>query len=96
MEPYKIQDQTYKIARKLGVHICLATNPKYKIEVYDNDGIYITQIGARGYGDYFTFLDTEGQVFADKRRRAYLKRHHKELDKVGSRGWLSAVLLWNY
>ena len=96
MEPYKIPEQCYKIARKLGVHICLATNPKYKIEVYDGDGIYITQIGARGYGDYFTFIETKGQVFADKRRQAYLKRHRKELDKVGSRGWLSAVILWNY
>jgi hypothetical protein len=96
MEHYQIPEQVYKIARKLGVHICLATNPKYKIEVYDGDGIYITQLGARGYSDYFTFMNEEGHVVANKRRDAYLKRHRKELAKVGSRGWLSAVLLWNY
>jgi len=96
MEHYKIPDQVFNIAKKLGVHICLATNPKFKIEIYDGDGIYITQVGAKGYKDYFTYLNEDGHVVANKRRQSYLKRHAKELEKVGSRGWLAAVLLWNY
>ena len=92
---YHIDDNAYDMARSLGLHICVASNPKYKIEIYDEDGIYMTQVGARGYSDYWQYLREDGNVIANKRRLAYMKRHHKELVKTGSRGWLVGKILWN-
>jgi hypothetical protein len=91
---YHIDDGAYNIARKMGLHICVATNPKYKIEIYDGDGIYLTQVGARGYKDYWQYLREEGNVVANKRRSAYAKRHHKEMEKKDSRGYLVGKILW--
>jgi hypothetical protein len=67
----------------------------WKPEIYDEDGIYMTQVGARGYKDYWSYLREDGNVIANKRRLAYMKRHHKELVKTGSRGWLVGKILWN-
>jgi hypothetical protein len=92
---YHIDDRAYDVARSLGLHICVATNPKYKIEIYDEDGIYMTSVGARGYKDYWQYLREDGNVIANKRRSAYKKRHHKEMEKTHSRGWLVGKILWN-
>jgi len=93
---YDISPKQYKIAKKLGVHIFPSDKPKYKIDVYDNEGIYYTSIGDISYNDYFSYLKSNGKVFADNRRRLYLIRHSKELLSIGSRGWFSAILLWDY
>jgi len=93
---YKISKKQYQIAKKLGVHIFPSDKPKYKIDIYDNEGLYHTSIGDLSYNDYFSYLKSNGKVFADNRRRLYLIRHKKELLSIGSRGWFSAVLLWDY
>ena len=91
---YKITDHTKKQAKRLGVQVFPSDNPKYKIEIYDKNGLYITSVGARGYGDYPTFLQEKGAEYANKRRELYKKRHEKNRHKVGTRSYYADQLLW--
>ena len=103
---YEIKDRTKKIAEALGVQVFPSDNPKYKVEVYDYHGIFITYVGdGKSKGDYPTYLEMEenGEVpqgYADKRRKAYYARHGKEIEKLGdewegSRSYYSMALLWS-
>lgn len=102
---YEIKDRTKQIAKNLGVQIFASDNPKYKLEVYDYHGNFITYVGASGYGDYPTYLESEarGDVpkgYANKRQRAYWKRHGKEIENLGeewegSRSYYAFMLLWS-
>jgi len=102
---YEIKERTKKIAKKLGVQVFSSDNPKYKLEVYDYHGNFITYCGAANYKDYPTYLEMEakGDVapgYADKRRDAYWTRHGSEIEKLGdewpgSRSYYSFMLLWS-
>jgi hypothetical protein len=99
---YKINSKQLKLANKLGVMIYPADKKsKYKIEIYDSQGLYMFSIGDKHYNDYFLYSEGEKNKelpkgYAKWRRSLYLQRHEKELDKIGSRGWFSAVILWDY
>jgi len=86
---YHITDYTKKKAKEIGVEVRPSQNPKKKLDVY-KDGELVASIGAVGYGDYSTFLQTEGKEYADKRRSLYHKRHTK--DSLGE--YLALWLLW--
>jgi hypothetical protein len=92
---YNITDEQYEIAKDLGVKIFPSDNPKYKIDVYDWNGIYILSCGAKGYLDYFLYKDKFGIEKAMQRRELYFKRHYKNLSKIGTRGYYAGKLLWN-
>jgi len=102
---YEIKERTKQIANNLGVQIFPSDNPKYKIELYDYHGNFITYVGAANYKDYPTYLEMEAkgevpQGYADKRRKAYWKRHGSEIDKLaeeweGSRSYYAFMLLWS-
>ena len=51
-------------------------------------------VGARGYRDYPTLLQTKGPLHANERRRLYRIRHKKDMQKKGSNGYYAANLLW--
>jgi hypothetical protein len=91
---YPISKKQYQIAKKLGVHIFPSDKPKYKIDVYDNEGLYYTSIGDISYNDYFSYLKRDGKVFATNRRRLYDLRTKKGLS-IGSRNWFARRLLWD-
>jgi hypothetical protein len=91
---YVIPPQIHKNARELGVSVYPSDNPKYKIEVYDSDGIFMFRLGASGYSDYNSYIRDKGKEFADKRKKAYESRHKKEIQKTQSRGWFAYKLLW--
>ena len=102
---YEIKDRTKKMAETLGVQVFPSDNKKYKIELYDYHGNFITYVGASNYKDYPTYLEMEkqGEVpqgYADKRREAYWKRHANEIEKLGdewegSRSYYAFALLWS-
>jgi hypothetical protein len=92
---YKIHPKIYKISKKIGVAVFPSDNPKYKLEIYDADtGKFLYYGGANGYGDYFQYLQFSS-AYALERRRLYMIRHQKEIEKTGSRGWVIAKLLWD-
>ena len=92
---YTISKQQYDLAKELGVNIYPSDKKNKKIDIYDADGVYYTSIGDKRYNDYFIYLSTSREL-AEKHKKAYLARHRKELYSIGSRGWFSAILLWDY
>lgn len=90
---YTISRHTRSRARQLGVSVRKSTNPKKKLDVFKN-GKKVASIGARGYGDYPTFLRKYGKSFAEKRRRLYKSRHSRNRSRKGSAGYYADKLLW--
>jgi hypothetical protein len=91
---YTILPYTISRAKRLGVIVQPSKIKGKKIDVFFPDGEYICSVGALGYGDYPTFIETHGQEYADKRRIQYKRRHEKDRNIVGSRGWFADYLLW--
>jgi hypothetical protein len=91
---YNITPYTYKQAKRLELQVFASDNPKYKLEIYDKDGTFLYYGGDSNYNDYPHYIQSHGKEYADKRRLLYHKRHAKEIEKVGSRGWAIANLLW--
>jgi len=74
--PYHITQHTFKKAKELGVEVRPSTVKGKKIDVFD-DGKKVASIGAKGYGDYGTYLK-ENKEYAEERRRLYHIRHTKK------------------
>ena len=91
---YDILPYTYERARELDVVVYPSDNPKYKIEIYDKTGNFMFYGGSPKYSDFPHYIQSHGKEFAEKRREMYHKRHRKEIDKKGSRGWFVSKLLW--
>ena len=91
---YDILPYTYEKAKRIGVQIYPSDNPKYKLEIYDKNGIFITYCGGAGYRDFPTYVEEMGYEYAKERQRLYKIRHQKDRTKVGSRGWFADQLLW--
>jgi len=91
---YRILPYTYKKAKEMNVKIFPSRNPKYKIDVFGSDDIFICSIGAFGYKDFPHFIKEDGIEYALRRRAAYKKRHERDRHEIGSRGWYSDNLLW--
>ena len=90
---YTITPRQYNLAKSIGVKIFPSDKPKYKIDVYDDNGVYLTSVGSSKYNDYFIYLETKGKKYADRRRELYHIRHKKDLES--GRGYLAGVLLWD-
>jgi hypothetical protein len=91
---YSILPYTKTQAKKLKVKVIPSSKQNYKIDVYDLKDNYITSAGAKGYNDYPTYIKEKGQQYANKRRTLYKKRHQKDRNKEGSRGFYADKLLW--
>ena len=90
---YIITAYTREQAKKYGVTVKKSKLKSKKIDVFKN-GEKVASVGALGYGDYPTFTRTKGKEFANKRRKAYKKRHQKDRTKRGTAGWYADKLLW--
>lgn len=88
---YSITPWTQRQARKLGLEVKPSRKQGKKIDVF-REGHLIGSVGAKGYGDYGTYLEEEGKDYAKARRRLYHKRHTE--GKKDSRAWLAWNLLW--
>ena len=93
---YKILDRVINNANKLNVSVKPSKNKKYKLEVYDNNGLFLFHVGANGYGygDYSTYLKENGIAYANERQRLYKLRHANNLKVKGSKGYYAYKLLW--
>jgi hypothetical protein len=91
---YVISDYTKTQSNKLGVTVKPSTRKGKKIDVFDKVGKKIASIGAAGMMDYPSYIKEKGMAYANVRRTLYRQRHKKDLNVVGSPGWLSGKLLW--
>jgi hypothetical protein len=88
---YKILPYTKERAKELGLVVKPSSDPKKKLDVYKDDE-FLCSIGANGMGDYPTYFKLQGEEVANERRRLFhLRTQHAE---VGSKQWLSKLLLW--
>ncbi len=90
---YKIQPHTQNQAKKLGVVVKPSTKSGKKIDIFKNN-ITIASVGATGYSDYATYLQTHGKTYADKRRMLYKKRHEKYRHIPDTNAYYADKLLW--
>jgi len=90
---YKISEHTKKAAKKLGVKVRPSEVTTKKIDVIKDDHV-IASVGAKGMGDYPTYLRTHGKEYADERRRLYKARHEKHRHDVGTPSYYADKLLW--
>lgn len=93
MSSYRITTHSKKQAKKLGVTIKPSKNKNKKIDVFNKDGTKLASIGAVGYKDYGTYMETDKQL-ADKRRRLYRIRHKSNADKKGTTAYWAREILW--
>jgi hypothetical protein len=91
---YQIKDYSYSKAKELGVIIKASTKKFKKIDVFDNNGIYMLSIGDSRYKDYPTYILENGKEYADNRRRLYRIRHNKDRKITGSAGFYADKILW--
>lgn len=90
---YDITNYSKTQAKKLGVTINPSKNDKKKIDVFKDD-VLVASIGAKGYGDYPTFVNEKGVGYANERRRLYKQRHEKDRKKEGTAGYYADKILW--
>lgn len=91
---YNITDYSKERAKELNVKIEIAKNKKYKLDVFNCNGDYITSIGSSNYMDYPTYIRYHGLRYADKRRHFYKLRHNKDRHITWSRGFFADRILW--
>jgi hypothetical protein len=89
---YKILAQQKTAAKKLGVTIKPSTVKGKKIDVFKN-GDKVASIGAIGYGDYWTYYQSD-RYLARSKRESYKARHAGEQNKIGSPGYYAWYILW--
>ena len=92
--PYNILPYTVRKAKELNVIVKPSKNKKKKIDVFDSHGAFICSIGAIGYFDYPTFIETYGVAYATQKRRLYKLRHESDRHIKNSAGWFADQLLW--
>jgi hypothetical protein len=91
---YEILPYTKRKAKQLNVFIVPSKKKNKKIDVYNKRKEFIVSIGARGYGDYPTYLKYFGKEYADNRRKLYKKRHERDRHIKGTAGFYADKLLW--
>ena len=80
---YKILPQQRAAAKRLGV----------TIKPSEVKGKKIADIGAIGYGDYWTYYQGD-KFLAREKRQAYKARHEGEQNRIGSPGYYAWYILW--
>jgi hypothetical protein len=90
---YKITEYTKRKAKQLGVEVRKSTNPRKKIDVFKN-GKKVASVGAIGYSDYPTYIESKGEKYAKERRRLYQIRHEKDRHIANTNGYYADKLLW--
>lgn len=89
---YKIKRNQIKAAKEIGVTIKPSQVKGKKIAVFKN-GEKVADIGAIGYGDYWTYYEKD-IYFAAAKRKAYQARHKGEQNDIGSPGYYAWYILW--
>jgi len=93
MKYYNISDYSYNKAKKLDVNIKPSTKKNKKIDVF-KDGIKVASIGDIRYKDYPSYIEEKGKLYADERRKLYILRHNKTINKIGTPSYYTSRILW--
>ena len=84
-----IAQRIYNVAEELGIKIAPS---KQKIDVLDWNGNLICSSVAKK--DYDYYLKKNGFSYAEYKRTQYWYKHRKEINKLGTEAYYTAILLW--
>jgi len=90
---YRITQYTRKQAKRYGVTVKRSHVKDKKIDVFRGKE-KLASVGAKGMGDFPTYIQKKGLAYAKTRRRLYKIRHERDRHVRGSRGWWADKLLW--
>jgi len=90
---YVIREYTRRRASDLGVQVVPSNISSKKIDVVRDDKV-IASVGAKGMGDYATYLETHDKEFAEIKRRLYKQRNERHRTIKNTPGWWGDQLLW--
>jgi hypothetical protein len=95
---YKLNDDMIAKAKEIGLQIFASDNLKKKIEVYDEDGLFLYYIGNRNLPDYYLYRELENLNYikkgtANKKRDEYYKKHQVKIEQ-GGKAFVSYYILW--
>lgn len=88
---YTITPHTRSQAKRLGVEVYPSKRPGKKLDVFRGEHL-VGSVGAKGYGDFGTYLVSEGRPYAEEKRKLYHARHSD--GPKDSPAWLAKRLLW--
>lgn len=90
---YIITSYTRTKAKQYGVSVKLSSVKGKKIDVIKNK-IVIASVGALGYSDYPTYINSHGLEYAKIRRKLYRIRHKNDRHIMNTNGYWADRLLW--
>lgn len=95
---YKVNDEMIAKAEELGLEIFASENPNKKLEIYDENGLFLYYVGDINYPDFYLYRELENlnlvpRGTANKRRELYYERHQKNIEQ-GGKAFVSFYLLW--
>ena len=95
---YKVNDEMIAKAEELGLEIFASENPKKKLEVYDENGLFLYYIGNRNNPDYYLYRELENLNLvpagtANKKRDEYYKKYQHKIEQ-GKSAFVNYYLLW--
>jgi len=65
---------------------------KEKIDIFDWNGNFICSIHRKK--DYYYYFKNKGFSYAEHKRLQYWYKHRKEINKLGSEAYYTAILFW--
>ena len=86
MSNYKIMQYSFDRAKQLNLIIKPSKNKNKKLDLYNNDGVFLNSIGDINYFDfpYYLKLDVNNAK----------KRQQKGINIINSKQYLSSRILW--
>jgi hypothetical protein len=93
---YHISQYTYERAFANGIYVYPSENRRWKIEVYDGEGLFLCYCGNTRLKDYPTYLEEKGLYAACRKRHLWFRRHgyNPQLFDYATPEWAESILLW--
>lgn len=93
---YQIHTYTYDRAFLNNLYVYPSENPRWKLDVYDTDGLFLCYCGNRRLMDYPTYLEERGLYIACRKRNLWFRRHgnSSQLFEYATPEWAESLLLW--
>jgi hypothetical protein len=93
---YQISQYTYDRAFQNNVFVYPSENPRWKLDVYDTDGLFLCYCGNSKLMDYPMYLEEKGLYIAGRKRNLWFRRHGNSTQQFeyATPEWAESILLW--
>jgi hypothetical protein len=93
---YQVSPYTYERAANANLHVFPSDHRRWKLEVYDSQGVFLCYCGLITLKDYPLYLEEKGLYIACRKRFLWFRRHGNNpmMFEYGTPEWAESVLLW--